>query len=215
MAKLSRIQREELRQHVIDSTVRRLSLKEMQRYVTHKMNGVEISTDYLRHLRANIKKDTETDFNLLRKDRYAYLDELVFDRVKELKLMQRDVHLIMMTEQDNDIRLKAVETMQSLTDQIRSIYGDLLHYTTLYTNPTFDNTAAGDGGNENNNNTTSINNYDNNKSWFCAGCNGRHKDQFGFHCPERIVGLDEESQPGYFGVIKEENDAADDPNKKF
>jgi hypothetical protein len=37
-------------------------------------------------------------------------------------------------------------------------------------------------------------------------CNARHKDEFGFYCPERIVGLDEESQPGYFGVIKEEGD---------
>jgi hypothetical protein len=145
--KLSKIQREELRQHVIDSTVRRLSLKEMQQYIKHKMHGVEISTEYLRHLRADIKKDTETDFNLLRKDKFAYLDALVFDRIKELKLMQNHIYQIMMTEQDNDIKIRAVDRMQSLTDQIRNIYGDLLHYTTLYTNPTFDGEDSNGGNN--------------------------------------------------------------------
>lgn len=55
MSKLAQDQKEELKQYVIDSTIRHLTTVETQRYIHDKMNGLDITLDYIRHIKSDIK----------------------------------------------------------------------------------------------------------------------------------------------------------------
>jgi transposase len=70
MSKLTKEQKEQLKTCVVDSTIRHLTTIEMQQYVREKM-GVDISIDYLWHVKSDIKKDSEAELNLYQKDRFA------------------------------------------------------------------------------------------------------------------------------------------------
>jgi hypothetical protein len=124
MAKLKHVQREELKNCVRESIIRRLTTKEIQRYIKQELD-IDLSYDYLLHLRADIKKESEIQMSIYQKDRYAFLDEVFFDRTKELKSMQKSLHEIIDNEEDNEIRIKAINQLQSITTQLSNYYEQL------------------------------------------------------------------------------------------
>jgi hypothetical protein len=56
VSKLTQVQKQQLKDLVLDATVRRLTNLEMTEYVQNKM-GITISQDYLAHVKTSIKKD--------------------------------------------------------------------------------------------------------------------------------------------------------------
>jgi hypothetical protein len=67
MSKLTVLQKQQLKDLVIDATVRRLTNLEMTNYIQDKMH-ITISQDYLKHVKSSIRKDTKQTFTNLRKD---------------------------------------------------------------------------------------------------------------------------------------------------
>jgi hypothetical protein len=87
------------------------------------MFGIDISLPYLWSLKADIKKDSEAELNLYQKDRFALLNAIFFDRVEELKYMQKTLHKVIENNQDDgDIQIKAVNQLQSITTQLFNYY---------------------------------------------------------------------------------------------
>jgi hypothetical protein len=85
--------------------------------------GVDIGVDYIWHLRGDIKRDRKQTFEELRKDRYLFLNSIFFDRVEELRYMQKVLHQVIETnEDDGDIQIKAVVQLQSITNQLERYY---------------------------------------------------------------------------------------------
>ncbi len=176
----------------------------MQNEVQNKMQ-ITITQDYLRHVKLSIKNDRKQTFEELRKDRYLYINSIFFDRVEELRYMQKVLHQVIETnEDDGDIQIKAVVQLQSITNQLESYYVALpkvykwnlrisIH---CFLNP---NTNT-------NNNSSSLNSSavvvvnNNNPNRWCERCNREHPlDKEGFKkCPEFKVGMDYEDEPGYY-----------------
>lgn len=104
---------------------RRLTPLEMQEYVRDKMNGLDISTDYLSHVKADLKRNSERQMNAYHKDHYAFLDEIFFDRTEELKTMQRILHNVISNTEDEEIKIKAVSELTGITTLLSNYYQQL------------------------------------------------------------------------------------------
>lgn len=205
LSKLTTSQKQQLKDLVIDATVRRMTSLEMANYIQDKMQ-ITISQDYLNHVKSSIRKDTKQTFTNLRKDIDLYINSIFFDRVDELRYMQKILHEVIETNTDNgEIQIKAVAQLQNITNQLCGYYMQLpsvakvgvMDVNTLFPSSSFTS-----------NNSNNSNNNNNNASWWCSSCNLRHKDQFGHHCPQMKVGLECENQPGYFG-------GKPDPERQF
>ena len=59
-------------------------MTEAQTYVKDKL-GVEISIDYLNHIKTELKQDSKKELSHLRKDRFSYMNHLFFERADEVK----------------------------------------------------------------------------------------------------------------------------------
>jgi hypothetical protein len=126
MSKLTQIERDELKHHVLDSIVRRLTTKETQQYIKEKMNGLDISFSYLLHVRASLKKDSMNQLQAYQKDRISFLDEIFVQPVNELKLMKKTLHYIIQNEEeDTEARIKAINQLQSVNTQMIEYYRQL------------------------------------------------------------------------------------------
>jgi hypothetical protein len=168
MSKLSQAQKEQLKQCVIDCSIRRLTAVETQQYIHDKMNGLDITIDYLRHLKSDLKKDSEKELNLYQKDRFAYLNSIFFDRVEELKFMQKTLHEVIENEGDSETKIKAVNQLQSITSQLARYYGQLPQIASFgATAGLFPSLSV--VGQENNNNGK-----EDKDSWFCIHCDKTH-----------------------------------------
>jgi hypothetical protein len=210
MSKLTQTQKQQLKDLVIDATVRRLTNLEMSDFIQSKMQ-VKISGEYIRHLKYSIRKESFAQLKAYRADQMSYLTEVFLEPVSELKLMKKTLHRIIEDdEEDAEARIKAIAQLQNVNSQMLTYYQYLPQVM-----KTLDDGASGGAGVVvgmgvvNNNNTNNNNNRNADGSWWCTGkCNVYHKDEFGKHCPEFAVGLDAENQPGYFG-------GTPDPQRKF
>ena len=99
MSKLNTSQKQQLKDLVIDATVRRLTNLEMTNYIQDKMQ-ITISQDYLKHVKSFIKKDAKQTFTNLRKDTDFYINSIFFDRVDELRYMQKILHEVIEANAD-------------------------------------------------------------------------------------------------------------------
>ncbi len=216
MSKLTILQKQQLKDLVIDATVRRLTNLEMANYIQDKMQ-ITISQDYLKHMKSSIRKDTKQTFTNLRKDIDLYINSIFFDRVEELRYMQKILHEVIETNADNgEIQIKAVAQLQSITNQLENYYMALpkvARVGTMDVNTLFPSSPSSPSSssfpNSNVNTTTIPPPIDDKKSWYwCSSCNLLHKNERGYYCPEMKVGLPEEDEPGYFG-------GRPDPERQF
>jgi outer membrane PBP1 activator LpoA protein len=122
LSKLNTSQKQQLKDLVIDPTLRRLTSLKMARYVQDKMQ-ITISQDYLKHVKSSIRKDTKQTFTNLRKDIDLYINSIFFDRVEELRHMQKILHEVIDTNADNgEIQIKAVAQLQSITNELGNLF---------------------------------------------------------------------------------------------
>jgi hypothetical protein len=131
MSKLSEAQKEQLKRCVIDCTVRRLTLIDTQQYVKQKMH-IEISIEYIRHLRSSLKHDLEDQLKTYAIDRTAYIDEMVFKRIAELEDNQTILRNIIDNNQDNpEAQIKAVAELNETSILISQLFEMLPSITSL------------------------------------------------------------------------------------
>jgi hypothetical protein len=97
MSKLNRYQKAEL---IINAAVRRLSVPETQQLVRDKLH-VDLSYDYISSLRAKLKENCTKELRSLQQDRDHYLQKMFFDRVEELEYMQRVLHEVIDNNKDH------------------------------------------------------------------------------------------------------------------
>lgn len=150
----------------------------------------------------------------LRKDIDLYINSLFFDRIDELRYMQRVLHEVIETNADDgEIQIKAVTQLQTITNQLNQYFiqlpdvakvGTTIDVNTLFppfnnSNNTNANTNPSSGGSSNTTTITTSKNSNDKNSWWCSACRLMHKNEFGLHCIEAQVGKPEESEPGYFG----------------
>jgi hypothetical protein len=125
MSKLSQTQKEQLKRCVIDCTVRRLTLSEMHQYIIEKMQ-VDISTDYLRHIKSSLRKDAIKQLTIYQKDKFAYLDQLFFKRVAELESSQDILRNIIANNADKpEAQIKAVAQLNEITRSLSDMFDAL------------------------------------------------------------------------------------------
>lgn len=174
MSKLTQVQKEQLKRCIMDCTIRRLSTIETQKYISDRMQ-VEISTDYIRHAKMDIKKDSEKQMNAYRKEKFAFLDEIFFTRVEELKLLQKTLHEIIETEEDNEIRIKAANELTGITTLLSNYYEQLPGMSQLgveaFSSSSLENNNSSLTAGYHNNNNSAATISNNNYSRWCERCN--------------------------------------------
>jgi hypothetical protein len=123
MSKLTTVQKEQLKRIILDSILQRLTALETQSYVKDKL-GVEISIDHLRHVRMDLRQDSKKEIDHLRKDRFAYMNHLFFERAEELKAMQRKLwEIIKDNQEDNpDAVIRSIGELHKLSNSLSSMY---------------------------------------------------------------------------------------------
>jgi hypothetical protein len=72
---------------VLDCIIQRLTAIESQLYIKVKLK-VEVGIGYIKKAKLDLKKSTEIELKHLQQDQFALI-ELFFDRVKEIKCLQR------------------------------------------------------------------------------------------------------------------------------
>ena len=123
MSKLTSTQKEQLKRIVLDSVLQRLTMAEAQAYVKDKL-GVEISIDYLNHIKMELKQDSKKELDHLRKDRLSYMNHLFFERADELKNMQRVLWEIITNNQEDkpDVAIKSIAELHKLSNSLCQMY---------------------------------------------------------------------------------------------
>lgn len=125
MSKFTQAQKEQLKRCVIESTVRRLTFVEMQQYVKEKMQ-LEISIDYLGRIKNSLRKDSQKQLSIYHKDKFAFVEEIFFKRVKEYEHYQHILHDIIANSPDNPIaQVKAIHELSEITASLANLFHDL------------------------------------------------------------------------------------------
>jgi hypothetical protein len=90
MRKFTDAQREEFKRLVLDCILQRLSTAESLDYINPKLKskyGIEIEEDYFKHVKADLRRDSQNELEHLRKNRLSYMNQLFIERKDELKVM--------------------------------------------------------------------------------------------------------------------------------
>ena len=123
MSKLTSTQKEQLKRIILDTVLQRLTMAETQAHVKNKL-GVEISIDYLNHIKTELKQDSQKELNHLRKNRFSYMNHLFFERADELKNMQHKLWEIITSNQEDkpDIAIKSISELHKLSNSLCQMY---------------------------------------------------------------------------------------------
>jgi demethoxyubiquinone hydroxylase (CLK1/Coq7/Cat5 family) len=89
MSKLTISERAQLKEVCKETLIRKFTQKEAHIYVNSKLQGFNISFDYVQKVRNQISKNTKEELLRLEKDQYALIQSLFFDRKDELEHMQK------------------------------------------------------------------------------------------------------------------------------
>ena len=129
--KFTDLERQQLKQLVIEATIQRLSVDETLAYI-HQRMGQTISSDYLRHIRAANKNTAGHRIAHLQKDRYAYL-QIFFDRIDELRAYQSEQWRIYHENTERPlIQYACLKELHQLTISLGNYYDVLPSLTSSY-----------------------------------------------------------------------------------
>jgi hypothetical protein len=123
MSKLNQLQREQLKRIILDSILQRLTTAETQAHVKDKL-GVEISIDYLNHVKMELRQDSQKELNHLRNNRLSYMNHLFFERIDEVKNMQRKLWEIITSNQEDkpDVAIRSISELHKLSQSLCQMY---------------------------------------------------------------------------------------------
>jgi hypothetical protein len=79
MSKWTNEQKQEIKQLTIETIVKRLTAVESQQYISQKLK-IQISLDYLNHLKASLKTDMKKELLSIQKDKYLFVESTFVDR---------------------------------------------------------------------------------------------------------------------------------------
>jgi hypothetical protein len=89
MSKLTISERVQLKEACKETLIRKFTQKEAHIYVNSKLEGFNISFDYVQKVRNQISKNTKEELLRLEKDQYALVQSLFFERLSLCKNMWR------------------------------------------------------------------------------------------------------------------------------
>ena len=129
MSKLTISERAQLKEVCKESLIRKFTQKEAHIYVNSKLQGFNISFDYVQKVRNQISRNTKEELLQLEKDQYALIQSLFFDRKDELEHMQKVCWSIIEKNQSNaDIQIKTIEQLHIISDKLTQLYHSLPYH---------------------------------------------------------------------------------------
>jgi hypothetical protein len=85
-----------------------------------------MSLDYLWKLKASLRKESEKQLNIYRKDKFAYIDETFTKRLREFEDNQTILRTIIYSNKDNpEAQIKAVAQLNETTILIHNLFSML------------------------------------------------------------------------------------------
>jgi hypothetical protein len=122
MSKWTNEQKQEIKQLVIETIVKRLTAVESQQYISQKLK-IQISLDYLNHLKASLKTDMKKDLLSLQKDKYLFVESTFVDRKHELEALQKMLHNIVANNADKpDVQVNAIARLHEISVSLGGLY---------------------------------------------------------------------------------------------
>jgi hypothetical protein len=156
--KFTESQREVFKRLVLDCILQRLTTDESLDYINTKLKAkydIEIGPDYIKHIKMELRQDSQKELSHLRKNRLSYMNHLFFDRIDEVKNMQRKLWEIITSNQEEkpDVAIRSISELHKLSQSLYQMYemlpflGNLPSnaFTGLVDNDNDDNGGGGGG----------------------------------------------------------------------
>jgi hypothetical protein len=125
--KFNNDQKEVFKRLVLDCILQRLTTEESLDYINTKLKAkydIEIGPDYVKHIKMELRQDSQKELNHLRKDRLAYMNHLFFERIDEVKNMQRKLWEIITSNQEEkpEVAVKCISELHKLSESLCQMY---------------------------------------------------------------------------------------------
>jgi hypothetical protein len=152
--KFNNDQKEVFKRLVLDCILQRLTTEESLDYINTKLKGkydVEIGSDFFRHIKMELKQDSRRELDHLRKNRFAYMNHLFFERVDEIKNMQRKLWQIITDNVADkpDVAIRSIAELHKLSNSLCQVY-EMLPVLGRLPSDSFTGIIDGGGGNVDN-----------------------------------------------------------------
>jgi hypothetical protein len=122
MSKWTNEQKQEIKQLVIETIVKRLTAVESQQYISQKLK-IQISLDYLNHLKASLKTDMKKRVVISSEDKYLFVESTFVDRKHELEALQKMLHNIVANNADKpDVQVNAIARLHEISVSLGGLY---------------------------------------------------------------------------------------------
>lgn len=123
--KFSYFQRELIKQLVLESEVQRFTEEEMLAYVKTRLKQ-DVSVEHLYTVKRNLRRNSANQLNQMRKHKTAFIDELFFKRVNEIKKYQKELWRIYHTHtNDGHLQKDCIKEAHQLTVTLANMYAAL------------------------------------------------------------------------------------------
>jgi hypothetical protein len=122
-SKLSKPGREQLRQIILDCTLRRLTTKELLEYIKQKLK-VKITERYFYTVKKNIVDSSGEQLAYLQQNRNAYLAQY-FERIAEQHKFQREMwEIYQEAKQNNDrnLQIQCIKQLEEISCTLTNLY---------------------------------------------------------------------------------------------
>lgn len=124
-SKFSYFQRELLKQLVLEADVQRFNEEETLAYVKTRLKQ-DVSIEYIYSVKRNLRRNSANQLNQMRKHKTAFIDELFFKRVNEIKKYQKELWRIYHTHaNDGHLQKDCIREAHQLTVTLANMFAAL------------------------------------------------------------------------------------------
>jgi hypothetical protein len=125
--KFNNDQKDLFKRLVLDTILQRLTIDESLDYINTKLKAkydIEIGSDYVKRIKTELKHDSQKELNHLRKNRLSYMNHLFFERIDEVKNMQRKLWEIITDNQEEnlDVVIRSISELHKLSQSLCQMY---------------------------------------------------------------------------------------------
>jgi hypothetical protein len=125
--KFTDLQKEVFKRLVLDTILQRLDIDESLDYINTKLKAkydIEICPDYVKRIKTELKQDSQKELNHLRKNRLSYMNHLFFERIDEVKNMQRKLWEVIIDNQEDkpDVVIRSISELHKLSQSLSQMY---------------------------------------------------------------------------------------------
>jgi hypothetical protein len=129
--KLTRLERDYLKQLVVECMVQRFSREESLAFIHHKLKK-DIGIDYMDKIFKYVRDTARERLNYLQRNKDAFLFEH-FQRIDEIRKYQKELWVIAHTNtEDGQLRKNCISELHSLTITLHNLNQMLTEYTTSF-----------------------------------------------------------------------------------